>query len=227
MASFDVALAKAIYERHEAQTEADVRRLRAKYKESVTFRDVRVSDIVLRLRTVYDTTDHILYAVDQLTHALQCYEMMRNEGVADRDMLALAFVHDIGKAWAQEEEEPVHNVMCCNRLVPGDYAPGCGLDELLFNFGHDEIAYMKLKDHVPEKVAFVLRYHSCRLVAPNSGGLKSVERYVSERDREHFPFLERFLRYDLASKDPFHVPDVPVAEVRSLLDGYFPTPVSL
>lgn len=69
---------------------------------------------------------------------------MKRDGITDPDMLILAFIHDLGKIFANAVDEPPENVFCCNRLVGNgandDAVDGCGLDALHWNFGHDEIA---------------------------------------------------------------------------------------
>lgn len=219
---FDKTLAKSIYDKHYKQTIEDVISLRNKYKNTVCFKNTKMIDLLDKLKSIYDITDHILYDVNQYIHSLQCYEMMKKNGVTDKEMLILAFIHDIGKIWANELKEDPSNVFCCNNLIPSNYSIKCGLDNLYFNFGHDEIAYIKLKKYVSKKVAFVLRYHSCRLVKPNNIQFEKIKKYVSNEDYNNLLFLEQFLKYDLNSKRRNYIPSIDKNEIRELIESYFP-----
>ena len=74
-------------------------------------------------------------------------DAMEAEGTATDEWLLVTLVHDLGKVLlltgeapgASSAEQPVS--VC---------APGGGLDNCVFQWNHDEFAYSRLKDHLPD-----------------------------------------------------------------------------
>lgn len=224
--TFNANHARQIYNRHESQSIDDISRLMQRYGGSfVVSNNIMVSELVLRLKTIYDITDHILWDTDQLTHSKQCYYMMRQEGITDPDLLILCFIHDLGKVAAQELGEPPENVFCCNTARLQGCVKGCGLENVLFDFGHDEICYLRMRQYLPHKVAFCIRYHSARLVPPNKKSYEKLRPYMSQSDLDSLGFMEEFVRYDLNSKKRKFDPPITDDEVVQFVDSYFDSPI--
>ena len=209
------AQAKAIIERHDTQTVETVQALNRKYAAPV-IGTVRVWDLLEMLAGCVDPTDPSLYGASQLIHVLQVLEAMEDDHVTDRDMICAALVHDLGKLLLVHGESP-ENVACMNVPI-GEYAAGVGLDNCVFQWNHDEFAYSRLKDHVPEHVAWLVRYHSIML--------SKCKRLMDERDRDWTRrFLVPFQKYDLKSKSPYAVPRKSLADYKELVEELFPQPI--
>jgi predicted HD phosphohydrolase len=212
---FNEALSKEIYAKHFSQSIEDVINLREFYRKNTIFGVVKVSDLFLKLKDSFDITDRILYATNQYDHALQTYEMMLMDDVCDEELLLAALIHDIGKVVPSEKPE---NLFCANKSMNSLNQDSPQIEDLTFHFGHDEIAYIKLKDHCPEKVSFIIRYHSSRFS-------KDETQLLRLHDRENFELLEQFLYYDLKSKDPEYKPDLNESTLIELIDRFFPEPI--
>lgn len=224
--AFQANFARRIYLKHEAQDISDIDSLKQQYGgQFIVSNSIMVSELVLRLKRVFDVTDHILWDTDQLTHSKQCYYMMRQEGITDPDLLILCFIHDLGKVAALELDEVPENVFCCNTARLEGCAQGCGLENITFDFGHDEICYLRMRNYVSPKVAFCIRYHSARLVPPNAKSYAKLRPYMSQSDLDFLPFMQEFVTYDLKSKKRKFIPPISDAEVVRFVDSYFDKPV--
>ena len=177
--------AREIEERQRRQTKEIVRTLKAKYENPVLGR-FRVWDLLEKLALCVDPTDASLYCTSQHMHVCQILAGMEEDGVLSEQMLLVALLHDLGKIAMLEGEPPEHVVCYITPIEARE--PGCGLDNVIFQFGHDEIAYQRFKDHVPEDIAWALRYHSTIL--------GSAEPYMSATDQ------------GLGREHPHHVPEV-------------------
>ena len=123
----------------------------------------------------------------------------------------------LGKLLLLVGEAP-ENVVCMNEPI-GDYALGVGLDNCTFQWNHDEFVYTRLKDHVPEPTAWLLRYHSIHVdqCAP----------LMDERDRACTQcYLRPFRHYDQDFKSQFSIPRRSIEHYRDLLFDRFPRPVA-
>jgi inositol oxygenase len=206
---------RAVTERRNRQTVDDVRALTEKYRAPI-FGTVRVWDLVERLALCIDGADPDLRMVSQHVHALQVVEGMFADGVDDPDLLVAGMVHDIGKVLLLVGEDPA-NVGGMTRVIDAAGA-GAGLDNCVMQWGHDEFGYSRLKDHVPEHVAWLIRYHSVDLDA--CGAL------MDERDRRLAArYLEPFTRYDAGTKSAVHVPSASDPRFRDLVERAFPDPI--
>ena len=101
----------------------------------------------------------------------------------------------------------------------GIYKEGCGLDNVLMSWGHDEYLYHVVRDHLPESALYMIRYHSF-YAAHREGEYRHL---MNDRDRELFQWVRTFNPYDLYSKDE-NPP--PVEELRpfyeELVEEYLP-----
>ncbi len=204
--------ARAIHLAHGAQTLEAVAALVRKYSQPV-FGRVETWTLIERLADCVDPTDVALGAVNQQVHVLQVLEAMERDGVQDGALWLAALLHDIGKLLLLAGEAP-ENVVCFNEPI-GSYAPGVGLDACVIQWNHDEFGYSRLKDHVPEPVAWLVRYHSIQIevCAP----------LMDERDRAYTErYLKPFQRYDQGSKSPNHRPSRPLATYRDRLGAALP-----
>lgn len=197
---------------HRAQTLDSVARLRRKY-ETPLFGRVETWSLIERLGRCIDPTDLRLAGVSQHLHVCQVLEAMEADGVKDEIMLLAALVHDIGKVLLVTGESP-ENVVCFNDPI-GEYAPGVGLDQCVMQWNHDEFAHSRLRDHVPDAVAWLIRYHSIRL--------KACEPLMDARDRAYTDrYLRRFQHYDQESKSMYVLPRKRIEDYRPLLEKFLP-----
>lgn len=209
------AQAKAIVEQHRSQTAETVDALNRKYSQPV-LGSARVWDLLGMLGQCVDPTDAGLYGASQLVHVLQVLESMEDDGIGDPDLQLAALVHDLGKILLVHGESP-ENVVCMNVPI-GEYPAGVGLDNCVMQWNHDEFAYLRLKDRVPEHVAWLVRYHSVML--------SECRPLMDERDRDWAQrYLVPFQRYDQGSKSPYGVPRKSLADYKELIDRLFPQPI--
>lgn len=210
------AEADVILARHDRQTAADVHELQARYQQPV-FGEVRVYDLVERLAQCVDPTDCRLFGASQLTHVLQVLEAMEVDGVLTDDLALVALVHDLGKLLLLTDEDPA-NVVCMNRPI-GTFDDGVGLDHVVFQWNHDELAYQRLAPHLGDDLAWLVRYHSIDPVA---------HRHLmdDEDGRRADALLDVFFHYDHGSKQALHRPRVRLADYRDLVEAAFPDPIA-
>ena len=208
--------ARAITLRHALQTRETVATLRKKYERPVLGR-VRVWDLVEKLALCVDPTDGELYCVSQLIHVQQVLAGMDRDGVRDPDLILAAIVHDIGKVLLITGEEPEH-VVGMNAPI-GPHPPGIGLDQTVVQWNHDELAYSRLRDHVPEHVAWLVRYHSLMIDAARP--------LMDARDRDYLErYLVPFRRYDQGTKSVCALPPRDLLDrARDVVERAFPSPI--
>jgi len=166
-----------IYVVHNRQSETDRQRLGVKWGRPL-LGQVDVWSLLHLLHFTIDHTDGKLFYTSQFIHCLQVYAAVRADPMPERDaeyrrdMRIAAIVHDMGKLLTLFGEED-GNVDCMNRVLPtaGGTPPPRGLDRLEVQWNHDEFGFMKLRPHLPPRVADVMRYHSLReipyIVTPN------------------------------------------------------------
>ncbi|GBG25834.1 Inositol oxygenase [Hondaea fermentalgiana] len=151
------------------------------------------------------------------------------EGTADGDQWALG-----GDTWAvgcripDEVVFPEFNQLNPDMKDPklssalGIYETGCGLDNVLFAYGHDEYMYRMLKANntsLPDEALAMIRYHSC--YPWHQGG--AYEALMTPRDHEMKKWVLLFNQYDLYTKSDAK-PDVEALwpYYQSLIDKYLP-----
>src|SRR3984885_12528604 len=162
--------------------------------------------------------------LDQFQHLLQTSEAIRADGHPDWMVLAGLF-HDMGKVlclfdepqWAVVGDTFPVGCAYSDKIVYseffrdnpdsrvrdyqtpcGIYEEGCGLDNVLLSWGHDEYMYHMMKDYLPEPALYMLRYHS--FYAQHREG--AYDHLMDEHDREMFKWVKLFNPYDLYSKNP-------------------------
>jgi predicted HD phosphohydrolase len=207
-----IAHADEIMRRHDAQTVETVAALRQKYAQPVLGR-VGIWQLFDMLARCIDPTDQRLFCVSQQVHVLQVLEEMERDGIDDEDLVLAALAHDLGKVLLLTGEVP-ENVVCMNRPI-GTYEPGIGLDNCVLQWNHDEFAYTRLKDHLPDNVAWLVRYHSIHL--------ESVRTYMDARDRDYADrYWNVFARYDHGTKSPFFLPKKRIEDYRETIEARLP-----
>ncbi|MGH8712809.1 MAG: inositol oxygenase family protein [Casimicrobiaceae bacterium] len=204
--------AEAICQRHRRQTAESVTALRHKYKAPV-FGRIAVWTLVERLAQCVDPTDLRLCATSQQIHVMQIIAGMEADGVANEEMIVAALVHDLGKVLLLTDEAP-ENIVCFNEPI-GIHEPGVGLDNCLLQWNHDEFAYSRLKNYLPDGIAWLVRYHS--IVR------HSCDVYMDARDRDYASrYLNVFERYDHGTKSPYFLPQRRIDDYRQALAAWLP-----
>ena len=178
----------------------------------------RVWSLVEMLAQCIDPTDMRLYAVSQLTHVLQILEAMESEHADTEEFVLAALVHDLGKVLLLTDEAP-ENIVCMNTPI-GSPAPGSGFANCVFQWNHDEFAWSRLKDFLPEGVAWLVRYHS---VLP-----EHCAHLMDDRDRELAQrYLRPFARYDHGTKSPLFVPRRRIEHYRPVVERWLPETIGV
>jgi inositol oxygenase len=230
---------------HRAQTMATALELRARYAARRLGR-ATVWDRLMSLRSINDESDADLEGMTQLGHALQTANSLVQAGL-DEDWVVTGLIHDLGKILIEHgeaQEFVVGDVFPTGcryspRIVryeylaqnpdwsnsayqspTGIYDAGCGLDNVVFSYGHDEYLYQVLKDHLPRAFAWTIRYHSFQSIAGDYLHLFSEE---DRRLRESH--MRVFARHDLYTKDPRRAVTARLAEYEALIKRRFPDPI--
>lgn len=188
----------------------------------------------------------------QIQHLLQSAEAIRKDYPAEDWLHLTALIHDLGKVllhpkfgqlpqWAVVgdtfplgcafdesivhykylEDNPDFNNPQYNTKL-GVYSEGCGFDNLMMSWGHDDYMYMVAKENettLPSAALFIIRYHSFYPLH-QSGAYKY---FMNKEDEENLKWLLIFNKYDLYSKSKVRVD---VEKVKpyylSLIEKYFP-----
>jgi predicted HD phosphohydrolase len=211
-----VKRARAIESRHNAQTVEDVAALRRKYATPLLGR-VSPWSLIERLGQCIDPTDQRLFGASQQLHILQIIDAMEEERTATDEMVLVALVHDLGKVLLLTDEAP-ENIVCMNRPIRV-CEPGGGLDNCVFQWNHDEFAYSRLKEFLPDGLAWLVRYHS---ILP-----ATCEPYMDARDRDYYRrYLQPFSRYDHETKSPVYLPKRRLADYRHVVERSLPASIA-
>ncbi|KAM3460276.1 hypothetical protein MY5147_003159 [Beauveria neobassiana] len=106
----------------------------------------------------------------------------------------------------------------------GIYAPGCGLDNVMLSWGHDEYLYHVVRDQscLPDEALAMIRYHSF-YPWHREGAYRHL---MCDKDWAMLSAVQAFNPYDLYSKSD----DVPSVEelkpyYMDLIDEFFPQKV--
>lgn len=142
---------------------------------------------------------------------------MERDGISDPNLYLAAFLHDLGKVTLLTDELP-ENILGQAKPI-GKFEKGVGLDQVTYQFCHPEIVYLRLREHVPDDLAWLLRYHN--IYTPNSIA------YMNAKDQNYAKkYLEAFQKYDRSFKSYTYVPTVDLKKYRDLIDQTFPNPIS-
>ena len=116
-----------------------------------------------------------------------------------------------------DARDPALNTPC------GMYAPGCGIDNLLFAYGHDEYLYQMCTANgvkLPKAGFDMIRYHSAY---PWHTG-RIYDHLMKPEDHEALKWVLEFNTFDLYTKDEENVIDVEALwpYYQTLIDKYMP-----
>lgn len=237
-------------EQHTKQTVAYNLKARNDFK-STTRAEMTIWQAMERLNTLIDESDPDT-SLSQIEHLLQAAEAMRRDG-KPRWMQLTGLIHDLGKLLfffnAQGQWDVVGDtfpVGCGfdDRIIYGRksfnlnpdstdtvyssnygiYTPGCGLDNVMLSWGHDEYMYHVVKDQstLPDEALAMIRYHSF-YPWHKEGAYKWM---MNDKDKQMLKAVRAFNPYDLYSKSD----EVPrVEELKpyylELIDEFFPKSV--
>ncbi|KAM7522533.1 hypothetical protein LguiA_012435 [Lonicera macranthoides] len=236
---------------HINQTYDFVKRMREEYGKLDKV-EMSIWECCELLNEVVDDSDPDLDE-PQIEHLLQTAEAIRKDYPNEDWLHLTALIHDLGKVlllpsfgglpqWAVVgdtfplgcafDESIVHHKYFKDNddynnpaysTKNGIYKEGCGLDNVVISWGHDDYMYLVAKENnttLPSAGLFIIRYHSFYRLH-KSGAYKYL---MNEEDLENLKWLKIFNKYDLYSKSKVRVD---VEKVKpyylSLIEKYFPT----
>jgi inositol oxygenase len=219
-------------EQHTKQTVAYNLKARNDFR-SKTRAEMTIWEAMEKLNTLIDDSDPDT-SLTQIEHLLQAAEAMRKDG-KPRWMQLTGLIHDLGKLLyffdAQGQWDVVGDtfpVGCAfdDAIIYGNksfqsnadydneiystkngiYSPGCGLDNVMLSWGHDEYLYHIVKEQstLPVEALAMIRYHS--FYPWHSGG--AYRDLMDSHDQKMLEAVKAFNPYDLYSKSD----DVPKPE---------------
>ncbi|KAI1389309.1 DUF706-domain-containing protein [Hypoxylon trugodes] len=241
---------KSFYrEQHAKQTVAY--NLQARHRFRTRQRaEMTVWEAIEKLDTLIDESDPDT-SLSQVQHLLQAAEAIRRDG-KPRWMQLAGLIHDLGKLLFFFGSEGQWDVVgdtfpvgCAfdPRVVYADtftanpdsrdpvysteygiYSPGCGLDNVMLSWGHDEYLYHVVRDQstLPREALAMIRYHSFYAWHKEN----AYRGLMNEGDEDMLRAVRAFNPYDLYSKSD-GVPDVEVLKpyYLELIDEFFPKKV--
>ncbi|KAI3429126.1 Aldo_ket_red domain-containing protein [Psidium guajava] len=188
----------------------------------------------------------------QIEHLLQTAEAIRKDYPNEDWLHLTGLIHDLGKVllhhsfgalpqWAVVgdtfpvgcafDESVVHHkyfkenpdyYSSSYNTKYGVYSEGCGLNNVMMSWGHDDYMYLVAKENkstLPSAGLFIIRYHS--FYALHRAG--AYGHLMNEEDVENLKWLKIFNKYDLYSKSKVRID---VEKVKpyylSLIKKYFP-----
>ncbi|ETW77760.1 hypothetical protein HETIRDRAFT_325916 [Heterobasidion irregulare TC 32-1] len=215
---------KSFYkEQHEKQTVDFNIKARVEFKSKKRAR-MGIWEAMEMLNTLVDESDPDT-DLSQIEHLLQTAEAMRRDGKPEW-MQVTGLVHDLGKLlfmfgsegqWDVVGDTFVVGCRYSDKIVYpetfagnpdahdavfsseyGIYQPGCGLDNVMLSWGHDEYLYHVLKDQstLPEEGLAMIRYHS--FYPWHREG--AYAHLTNEKDEAYLKAVRAFNPYDLYSK---------------------------
>jgi inositol oxygenase len=207
---------------HRYQTLDFVRAKRAEYLP-LARRRMGVWEALEFLNTLVDDSDPDL-DLPQIEHLVQTAEAIRADG-HPRWFVLTGLIHDLGKVlclfgepqWAVVGDTFPVGCRFSDKVVYaeffadnpdsrvsgyhsecGIYERGCGLDQVLMSWGHDEYLYHVVKDYLPQAALYMIRYHSFYAAHREN----EYTHLMTDHDREMFHWVRAFNPYDLYTKSP-------------------------
>jgi inositol oxygenase len=205
---------------HTYQSLDFVRQKRAEYLPRAK-REMSVWEAMEYLNRLTDDSDPDT-DLPQIEHSLQTLLAIRAAG-HPRWFQLVGLIHDLGKVlclfdepqWAVVGDTfpvgcrfsekivlPEYFAANPDSRVPeyqtrlGIYEEGCGLDNVLMSWGHDEYLYHVVKDYLPDEALYMIRYHS--FYPGHREG--EYDYLMNDHDREMFRWVRKFSPFDLYSK---------------------------
>lgn len=199
--------------------------------KSKTRAEMTVWEAMEKLETMKDDSDPDT-DLTQIEHLLQTAEAIRREG-HPRWMILTGLIHDLGKLlhfygaegqWdVVGDTFPVGCAFHKDNILPetfsnnpdynhevystkyGIYSPGCGMDNVMLSWGHDEYLYLVAKDQsrLPAEALAMIRYHSFYPWHRE----EAYTEFMNEHDYAMLAAVKKFNPYDLYSKSDVE-PDV-------------------
>jgi inositol oxygenase len=212
---------------HTHQTVDFVRAKRAEYLP-LRKRQMSIWEATEVLDTLVDDSDPDTN-VPQIEHAFQTAEAIRAQGHPRWFVLA-GFIHDMGKMlcifgepqWAVVGDTFPVGCHFSDKIVfsefftenpdsrvpeyqtqSGIYGQGCGLDNVLMSWGHDEYLYHVTKDYLPEEAQYMIRYHSFYPLHREG----AYTHLLNDHDRDLLRWVKKFNPFVLYTKS-LNRPDV-------------------
>ncbi|KAM7275510.1 hypothetical protein ACFE04_017376 [Oxalis oulophora] len=238
-------------QQHINQTYDFVKKMREEYGK-LNRVEMSIWECCELLNEVVDESDPDLDE-PQIQHLLQSAEAIRKDFPNEDWLHLTALIHDLGKVlllprfgelpqWAvvgdtfplgcafdqanvhhkyfkenHDYNNPAYNTK------NGIYSEGCGLDNVMISWGHDDYMYLVAKENgstLPSAGMFIIRYHSFYPLHKEG----AYTHFMNDEDKENLKWLHVFNKYDLYSKSKVHVD---VEKVKpyyiSLINKYFPS----
>lgn len=223
-------------EQHMKQTVAYNLKARNDFKSKTRAR-MTIWEALEKLNTLIDESDPDT-SLSQIEHLLQSAEAIRRDG-KPRWMQLVGLIHDLGKllffygaegqwdvvgdtfpvgcafdkriiypdtfASNPDSKDPIYNTKL------GIYTAGCGMENVMLSWGHDEYMYYITKEQstIPKEGLAMIRYHS--FYPWHSAG--AYMEFMNEDDGKMLEAVRAFNPYDLYSKSD-GLPDVAELKVR-------------
>ncbi|KAL1325678.1 hypothetical protein HN51_035734 [Arachis hypogaea] len=235
---------------HINQTYDFVKKMREHYQK-LDKAEMSIWECCELLNQVVDESDPDLDE-PQIQHLLQSAEAIRKDYPNEDWLHLTALIHDLGKIlllpqfgelsqWAVVgdtfpvgcafDEANIHHKYFKDNpdfknpaynTKEGVYTKGCGLNNVMMSWGHDDYMYLVAKENgstLPSAGLFIIRYHS--FYALHKEG--AYAHLMNDEDRENLKWLHVFNKYDLYSKSKVLV-DVEKVKpyYQSLIEKYFP-----
>lgn len=214
-------------EQHAKQTVAYNLQARTRFRSAARKRvELTIWEAMEKLETLVDESDPDT-ELGQIAHLLQSAEAIRRDG-KPRWMQLTGLIHDLGKLmyfydeaaegqWAVVGDTfPVGCAFDERIILPetfknnpdfghpvystkfGIYEPGCGMDNVMLSWGHDEYLYHVVKDQsrLPAEALAMIRYHSF-YPWHKEGAYREL---MCEKDHDMLKAAKAFNPYDLYSK---------------------------
>ncbi|XP_038988032.1 inositol oxygenase 1-like [Phoenix dactylifera] len=244
------AVEEFYWKQHINQTVEFVKKMREEYGK-LNKAEMSVWECCELLNEFVDESDPDLDE-PQIEHLLQTAEAIRKDYPNEDWLHLTGLIHDLGKVllhpsfgqlpqWAvvgdtfpvgcafdksnvhhkffqenPDNDNPKYNTK------HGIYSEGCGLDNVLMSWGHDDYMYMVAKENkttLPSAALFIIRYHSFYPLHRE----EAYKHLMNEEDEENLKWLRIFNKYDLYSKSKVRID---VEKVKpyylSLIQKYFP-----
>jgi len=243
---------KTYYDMHTNQTVEFVRKKHDLWLKFDHFQ-ATIMEALEMLNELVDESDPDL-DLPNIVHAFQTAERIR-EDHPDEDWFHLVgLIHDLGKVMAFYGEpqwcvvgdtfpvgcKPAPSIVFGEDSFKanvdmkderyntkyGMYSPGCGIENILMSWGHDEYLYHVLMNHmnksgtkIPDGGLWGIRFHSCY---PWHAG-RDYTHLEADKDQEILNWVLEFNKYDLYTKST-KVPDIEKLKpyYQSLIDKYLP-----
>ncbi|XP_015603478.1 inositol oxygenase isoform X2 [Cephus cinctus] len=236
---------------HNMHTNQTVEFVRSRMADWLQFNKLKmtIKDALIKLNDLVDESDPDS-DLPNIVHAFQTAERIREEHPDEDWFHITGLIHDLGKVMAFYGEPQwavvgdTFPVGCAwgdsivyretsfddnpdgkdNRYNTkyGIYKPGCGLDNVVMSWGHDEYLYRFLvhnKCKLPDKALAMIRFHS--FYPWHAGG--DYMHLCNNKDFDMLKWVLEFNKYDLYTKST-RVPDIEKLwpYYQKLIDKYIP-----